>query len=163
MSVLTTDQIHALESLLDTARRAEGAAADVIAAGDVVQLRPGASQTWESSLMLVEQHRDGKIRGQILRPNRGGCREAWATHTAPEVVRVGRAPFREPAPDIKAWCYAPPCGRLADPVDAASYRTDRAKMLAGIRAEQIELERQEASARRKQALRAHGKQRQKAG
>ena len=158
--MLTPDQLSALEALLTAARLAAAAgtaAAEAIAAGDVVQLRPGASHTWETSLMLVTQNDGRRIRGQVLRPHRGGCRDAWATHSAPELIRTGRLPFPEPADDIKAWCYAPPCSRLADPPEAATYRAQNTAFQLSLRAEQIEIERKAASASRHRALKAHGK------
>ena len=57
--MLTSDELAALESLLSRARTAaardRAATADPITAGDVVQLRPGADSTWETSLLLVMQ------------------------------------------------------------------------------------------------------------
>jgi hypothetical protein len=164
---MTPDQLSALEELLAAARPAQAAgtaaAAEAIAAGDVVQLRPGASHTWETSLMLVTKNDGRRIKGQIMRPHRGGCMEAWGSYSAPELIRIGRLPFPEPATDIKAWCYAPPCDRLADPAEAATYRADGIALRLTMRAEQIELERKAASASRQRALKAHGKQRNKKG
>jgi len=138
--MLTTDELTALESLLQRARRdaARGVTAthEALTPGDVVQLRPGADPTWETSLMLVMQADPYKIRGQILRPHRGGCREAWASYKPPEVTRIGRAPFPEPAPDIKAWCYEPPCP-LVEPIEArVLYRERNAALTQQLRDEQ---------------------------
>jgi hypothetical protein len=108
--MLTADEMLTLQNLLSRARAATSPHTDTIAPGDVVQLRPGASRTWETSLLLVGQVRyDGRIRGAILRPHRSGCREAWYSYNPAEFLRVGRAPFAEPPEDIRHWCYEPPC------------------------------------------------------
>ncbi len=113
--LLTPDELLLLESLLSRARHLAGvercAIADAIHIGDVVQLRPGADAHWESSLLLVCRiHDDGSVSGQILRPHRGGYREAWWRYTVPEVARVGRMPYPEPGLAIRSWAYdGPPC------------------------------------------------------
>jgi len=68
-------------------------------------------------------------------------------------------PITNPHPPENAIvaCYAPPCSNLAKRENAATYRADQAKLKATLRAEQIEVERQEAARRRQQALRAHGR------
>jgi hypothetical protein len=103
-----------LEAILERARAAAGADRSAtytsLQPGDVVQLRPGADPTWETSLLLVTQAlEDGRIRGQVLRPHRSGCREAWYTFSTPEVIRIGRTPFPEPPAAVRAWCYEPRC------------------------------------------------------
>lgn len=111
--MLTESEISSLTSILDRARRAAGrdrtASADTITPGDVVQLRPGSSRTWETSFLLVGKVLNGRIRGAILRPHRSGCPEAWSEFSAPELARVGRAPYPEPPLDVRSWCYAPAC------------------------------------------------------
>lgn len=149
--MLTEAEILTLAALLDRARAAAGpdrrTAADTLTPGDVVQLRPGASRTWETSFLLVCQITSrGRVRGQVLRPHRSGCREAWAEYSMPELARIGRAPFPEPAPDVRAWCYAPPCplrqrkpparanGQAASVDDAqAAERAIRAALAAELR------------------------------
>jgi len=151
--MLTSDELSALEGLLTRARGEAAigriAATDTITAGDVVQLRPGASHLWETSLMLVTQTTAEHIKGQILRPHRGGCREAWYTFTPPELTRVGRIPFPEPAPDIKAWCYAPPCSLIARPAELERYRRLRSLSEQNLRDEQIRVGEEAASRRRR--------------
>jgi hypothetical protein len=112
--MLTEAEIATLAALLERARHAAGrdhdALADTITPGDVVQLRPGASRTWDSSLLLVCQITShGRVRGQILRPHRSGCREAWAEYSAPELARIGRAPYPEPPLNLRGWCRGPDC------------------------------------------------------
>jgi hypothetical protein len=117
--MLTPEEVATLEALLARARGLLGedsaAVRDTITVGDVVQLRPGADPHWETSLLLVCRIReDGGVQGQILRPHRGGHREAWYTYRPPSVARIGRMPFPEPDMRIKAWNYdgprCPCCG-----------------------------------------------------
>lgn len=108
--MLTTEEKDLLRSLLTReAATAPPSSAATIAAGDLVQLRPGADATWETSLLLVHQVAGDQLRGAIMRPHRGGCREAWAKYSTAEVERVGRVTYAEPAADIRAWCYEPSC------------------------------------------------------
>jgi hypothetical protein len=91
-----------------------------------------------------------QVRGQILRPHRSGCREAWAHYSPAEVLRIGRAAYPEPAHAVRTWCYEPPCPLLlrkppasegapaATPRDAAAlYRGHQAAINAELAAEQI--------------------------
>ena len=118
--MLTVEEIQMLESLLRRARHAISAALDqpngsAIAAGDVVQLRPGADAHWETSLLLVGKVReDGGISGTILRPHRAGAREAWYTFQPPDVCLVGRTPFPEPSLRVRSASYWPPCPTCHD-------------------------------------------------
>ena len=108
--MLSPDELATLESILERARASLGQTDSAsIAPGDVIQLRPGADRAWECSLMLVTQVQGNRIRGQILRPRRGGSSLALSTYTAAEVTRVGRAPYPEPAADIRSMSYDPPC------------------------------------------------------
>lgn len=126
--MLTPEELQSLECLIQRARAAAAdglaTAAEPIHPGDVVQIRPGCDQTWESSLVLVMSSDNHRIRGQVLRPRRSGCREAWATYKRGEVLRVGRAVYPEPPTEVKSQCYDPACdralrkppGREAEPV-----------------------------------------------
>lgn len=159
--MLTPEELKALDALLSRARAAASAgiaaAAEPITAGDVVQLRPGASQTWETSIMLVEQAEPYKLRGPILRMHRSGCREAWHACTPAQVHRIGRAAFPRPADQICSGTYNPGCG------NTANYRASHAADQAGIdqqlrdAAALIDAERKGATKQRKQAMRAHGR------
>lgn len=158
--MLTPNETNALRALL--AREAAtaplavatSAAQDTeysdLAPGDVAQIRPGACRTWETSLLLVTQTDTHQVRGQILRPHRSGCREAWAHYSRAEVLRVGRVAYPEPARDILAWCYEPLCPlRLRKPpasegapaattADAtARYRDRQAALTAELATEHI--------------------------
>lgn len=116
------DEITLLEMLLARARQGAGVAheaiLETIAVGDVVQLRPGADHHWETSLLLVSRILpDGGVQGQIMRPHRGGCREAWYTYRPPSLARIGRMPFPEPAVRVRSWSYdGPPCPACGRPL-----------------------------------------------
>ena len=103
----------ALESLLVRARASARIAAEAgayaIKVGDLVQLRPGADQTWDTSFLSVARVRDGEIRGTILRPHRGGWKDAHYGYSPPEVAWVGHAPFPEPPLKIRGASYWPVC------------------------------------------------------
>jgi hypothetical protein len=103
--MLPEEELAALESLLVRTRAAAGLARsecdDTINVGDLVQLRPGADQHWQTSLLLVCKVRDdGRVSGVVLRPHRSGAREAYYTYSRPEVLRIGRTPFPAPAPSV---------------------------------------------------------------
>jgi len=160
--MLTPNETTALRALL--AREASAAApvdADYsdLAAGDVAQIRPGACSTWETSLLLVTQAGTHQVRGQILRPHRSGCREAWARFSPAELLRIGRAEFPEPTRAVRAWCYEPLCPlRLRKPpasegapaataADAtAHYRDRQAALNAELAAEQLRAARKQRRA-----------------
>src|SRR5581483_2262791 len=108
--MLSPDELASLESILERARASLATEPGlVIAPGDVVQLRPGADRAWDCSLLLVTQVRDGKVRGEILRPRRGGSLETASTYSLAEVTRVGRQPYPEPAIDVRSVAYDAPC------------------------------------------------------
>lgn len=150
--MLTPDELTALEGLLLRARieaaRDRNAVAEAITPGDIVQLRPGASPTWETSILLVMTAEAHHVRGQVLKPHRSGCREAWASFSAADVARIGRAPFTEPAPDVKAWCYEPPCPLLASPEQIARYRRAQELTWKRLKAEQLFIYQQEKRPRK---------------
>lgn len=121
--MLTREEIVTLEQLLARARSFANvhlaAPRDVFAVGDVVQLRPDADPHWETSLLLVCRVRDdGGISGPILRPHRGGYREAWYTYRPPSVARIGHMPFGAPSLRINSWAYdGPGCLLCANRLD----------------------------------------------
>lgn len=112
--MLTDNELATLESLLVRARAAAGQtryeAGGAVNVGDLVQLRPGADSHWQTSLLLVCQvHDDGRVSGVVLRPHRSGCREAWYTYSAPEILRIGRAAFPPPAKRVNSASYLAYC------------------------------------------------------
>jgi hypothetical protein len=115
---IAPEELQILESLLtrlrDAAAAGRAAGSDAINPGDIVQLRPGSDPHWQTSMFLVCKVReDGGISGQILRPHRGGFREAWYTYRPPEVARIGRMPFPEPPLTVRSAGYWPPCPECA--------------------------------------------------
>jgi len=111
--MLSPEEILVLESLLERARQAasrDAPAGGDIRVGDVVQLRPGADPHWETSLLLVGKVReDGGIAGSILRPHRGGWKDAWYVYRPPEVCLIGHAPFAESSLRVRGAGYWPVC------------------------------------------------------
>src|SRR5262245_56917987 len=99
--MLTPEELAMLQALLARAISPSGslhvAATMDIQPGDVVEIRPGIDRAWESSLILVTRVEGLRCRGQILRPHRSGCSEAWYSFRPGEVVRIGHAPFPQPA------------------------------------------------------------------
>ena len=162
--MLTPEEMAVLAGLLSRAHAASPESttpeSEPITAGDIVQLRPGANVTWETSLMIVEQADRYKVRGPILRMHRGGCREAWYAFTPPQVARIGRVPFPRPAAQICGNTYTPPCGRQGD---ADQYRAKHAAgeaiILQQLRdaAALIDAERAKLASQRKQPNRVQGR------
>ena len=77
-----------MRKLLARAEQAQPAA-HAIAAGDVVQLAPLADAKFGGMLAVICQTGPAQLRGFLLRPHRGGCREAWLTLTHTDVIRIG--------------------------------------------------------------------------
>ena len=128
--MLTPDEARVLRELLQRHQTSQAApAADpcAFASGDVAQLRPGACSTWETSLLLVTQAGAHHVRGQILRPHRSGCREAWARYSPAELARIGHAPHAEPSRAMRAWCYEPACPLLPQRKEPALDTTQRSR------------------------------------
>lgn len=172
MPSLTPDELAALDALVQRARAdlAAGEPSEDLMPGDVVQLRPGIDRTWECSLLLIMKVDGYRIRGQLLRPHRGGCEEAWYRFKPGEAVRLGRLVFEQPASDVRSWCYEPPCplqqrkppAREGAPAPTfreaqALYRDERNAVEEALSAERVMIELQDGRAARKRALRAVGK------
>jgi hypothetical protein len=77
--------------------------AALIAPGDLVQIRPYADRTFGGMFMHVCRVRPAHIEGYLLRPHRGGCREAWHTFSPPELLRLGRSFFEQPKFARRPW------------------------------------------------------------
>jgi hypothetical protein len=103
--MLTTQEANSLRAIL---RRelspAPAAPAEDIGAGDVVQTRPFADPTFGGMLAVITAAGPYELRGYLLRPHRGGCRDAWLKLKHCEVERIGRG-FR-PADSTP---FAAPC------------------------------------------------------
>jgi len=75
-----------------------------IAAGDVVQIHPRADRGFGGMLIWVCQVIPNELRGFLLRPHRGGCREAWVRFELADVERIG--PICWPDPEFARRCDA---------------------------------------------------------
>jgi hypothetical protein len=119
--MLTPTEAKSLTSILrreglPAPRASAGAPAEAeIAAGDVVQIRPFADQTFGGMLAVITQARPYQLRGYLLRPHRGGCRDAWLKLKHCEVERIGRGLWPADETPFAARCEdqsAPRCTRL---------------------------------------------------
>lgn len=106
--MLTHQETETLRALLSR----EGAPsnqAQQLAAGDVVQIDPAAHRTYGGMLALVTQAKPHQVRAILLRPHRGGCREAWPRLTPPQVARIGAAPAHDPEFGRRCEWRGPAC------------------------------------------------------
>jgi hypothetical protein len=110
--MLTLIETETLRAIL--AREAAPAASQpgAIAAGDVVQILPAADRTFGGMLALITQAKPYQLRAVLLRPHRGGCREAWLRLTPPEVARIGAAAPHAPEFGRRCEHSAPGCRRI---------------------------------------------------
>jgi hypothetical protein len=76
-----------------------------VAPADLVQIRPSADPVFGGMLVAVTRADSAQVRGYLLRPHRGGCREAWLRLNHCEVERVGRMAW-PPDSDfaMRRWC-----------------------------------------------------------
>jgi hypothetical protein len=83
--------------------------------GDIVQIRPFASPVFGGMLAAITQAAPYELRGYLLRPHRGGCRDAWLRLKHCEVERIGRAFWPADATGFATRCEdrgAPRCAQL---------------------------------------------------
>jgi len=104
--MLTSEELKALRGLL--ARAEAGAIAEPATpdAGTIAQLHPLADPVFGGMLFYITATRNGQARGFLLRPHRGGCREAWLTLPMSSLHPIGRAPW--PDPEFARRCGAHP-------------------------------------------------------
>lgn len=115
--MLTQHEAQVLRALL--ARAAEQPAAIVpeeppdIRPGNVAQIHPFADTTFGGILAVITRAEPYELRGYLLRPHRGGCREAWLRLKHCELERVGRAIWPANATDFALRCEGtgPKCAR----------------------------------------------------
>jgi hypothetical protein len=105
--MLTTIETETLRAILS--REAAPTSTGELAAGDVVQIRPTADRTFGGMLALVQQATPHQVRAILLRPHRGGCREAWLRLSPPEVARIGAAAVQHPAFGRRCEWRTPGC------------------------------------------------------
>jgi len=117
-NVLTIPEAHALRAILrrELSPAPPTSSADAaIGAGDVVQIRPFADQTFGGMLAVITQAAPYELRGYLLRPHRGGCRDAWLKLKHCEVERIGRGFWPADAAQFATRCEdrgAPRCAQL---------------------------------------------------
>lgn len=96
--MLTPQQFAEVANLLHTLTApATHTPTPAIAPGDVVQIRPTADAAFGGMLAQICQVRPYELRGFLLRPHRGGCREAWLRLKPTDVDRIGSAPASDVA------------------------------------------------------------------
>jgi hypothetical protein len=101
--MLTPHEATLLRSLLSR-ESAGAAAAGELRPGDLVQLRPQACRTFGGMLAVVCHAAPQELRGFLLRPHRGGCREAWLRWHHGDVELIGRT--QRPQPEFARRCEA---------------------------------------------------------
>jgi hypothetical protein len=80
-----------------------------LAAGDVAQIRPFADAAFGGMLYQVCQVTPYELRGFLLRPHRGGCREAWLRLKHCQLERIGRVFWPDPEFARRCSWSAPEC------------------------------------------------------
>jgi len=102
--MLTSEELKALRGLLARAEACAIAEPTTPDASDVAQLHPLADPIFGGMLFYITATRNGQARGFLLRPHRGGCREAWLTLPQSSLHPIGRAPW--PGPEFARRCEA---------------------------------------------------------
>lgn len=118
--MLSPEEIRTLRTLLSRAEvsAAGTGLAGVPVIGDLAQIHPLAHPTFGGMLIWIAQIGDRQVRGSLLRPHRGGCREAWLSLPPTSVELIGRIHW--PDPEFTRRCeanYLPECryGHRGDP------------------------------------------------
>ena len=93
--MLTSEEARVLRNLLARAEVIPSPALPFMP-GDIVQIQPLADQTFGGMLVEVCQASPYELRGFLLRPHRGGCRQAWLRLKPVEVERIGRTYWPDP-------------------------------------------------------------------
>ena len=107
--MLTPEEARVLRSLLARAEILPDCPPPPIAVGDVVQIQPLADRAFGGMLLQVCQTLDYELRGFLLRPHRGGCRQAWLRLKPPEVERIGRVCWPDPEFARRCEWLTPAC------------------------------------------------------
>jgi hypothetical protein len=80
-----------------------------LAAGDIAQIRPLADATFGGMLFQVATAGPYELRGFLLRPHRGGCRDAWIRLKHCQLERIGRTWWPDPEFARRCAWNAPTC------------------------------------------------------
>ena len=132
--MLTPSETRALRALLSReATTAAAIDAAELAAGDVAQIRPLSDRTFGGLLFFCAQVLPHQVRGYLLRPHRGGCREAWLNFHHADLDRIGRPYF--PAPEFarRRECYAATCPHERKPCSTTDAPTTATAELSASR------------------------------
>jgi hypothetical protein len=120
--LLTAIELRSLQAIVHRAELSPAPPTDEpapdIAAGDVVQIRPFADHAFGGMLAMVMKAEPYQLRGYLLRPHRGGCREAWLRLHYCDVERIGRSFWPADSTDFARRCdtRGPDCAaRRANP------------------------------------------------
>lgn len=109
--MLTPTESALLRALL--AREATSQAAPLeysdLAAGDVAQIRPFADAAFGGMLVQITAAEPYELRGFLLRPHRGGCRDAQLRLKHCELERIGRSYWPDPEFARRCSWRAPEC------------------------------------------------------
>ena len=88
--MLTSLETQVLRSLLEREQIQFLAPEHDISVQDIVQIHPDSDRVFGGMLAVVTASDAYSVRGYLLRPHRGGCREAWLTWHYSDVEKVGR-------------------------------------------------------------------------
>ena len=107
---MTTEELKLLRRMLTRAEQEaqpgpQPEPPPVIAVGDVVQIRPLSCSTFGGMLLYVAKTEPHQLRGFLLRPHRGGCREAWSKWHYADVERIGQTSWPDPEFARRRWCF----------------------------------------------------------
>src|SRR5579884_487367 len=70
---------------------------------DIVQLKTSADETWGGMIMRVKRVHNGRLEGYLLRPHRGGWRDAWYKAKLCEITPVGNLTWPEAQWGFRPW------------------------------------------------------------
>lgn len=110
LPMLTPAEVLLLRALLSREEVSPATDEEPIRAGDLVQLHPLYDRAFGGMMAVVTQTECYGLRVYLLRPHRGGCREAWLHLHHTDVTRVGRLCW----PELSAFarrsdCRLPEC------------------------------------------------------
>ena len=104
--MLTPSETNTLRALLSReATDAAGIDTAELSSGDIAQIRPLSDRTLGGLLFFVTQALPYQVRGYLLRPHRGGCREAWLSFHHGDLERIGRPYFPAPEFSRRRECF----------------------------------------------------------
>jgi hypothetical protein len=107
--MISLNEAQALRALLAREAPPPETQPAILSAGDVVQIRPEACATFGGMLLQIGQAEPHEIRGFLLRPHRGGCREAWARLHPCDVQPIGATWWKAPPFATRRDCDLPRC------------------------------------------------------